>query len=216
VADYDRIYTDHADFFGADPSPLLARFTDHIPDGSRILDIGVGQGRHALPLARRGFRITGIDTSGVAIETVRDRARQEHLHLDLWRGHFLEYQPTNGLFGAVLVFGLLQMLGRREGASLLFRLREWTLPGGLVFLTAWHVDDPSYSHISQTWTPIGLHSFRSSEGECRTFLARSEIRDLMLGWGILHHWEGLGPEHRHADGPVERHGAVELVAVRPG
>ena len=64
------------------------------------------------------------------------------------------------------------------------------------------------------WERIGLHSFRAPTGLVRTFLARDEILDLMMGWDVLHHCEGRGPEHEHAAGPPERHGVVEIVARR--
>jgi len=214
MTDYDRLYRETADYFGTEPSPLLEQFKDHIPPDSPVLEIGVGQGRNALPLARQGLAVTGIDISSVAIDGVGAIARREKLPLELWHGSFLDFEPPAGTFGTVLAFGLMQTCLRREGAALLFRLREWTRPGGVIFLSAWHVDDPSYGAVSETWTRVGLHSFQKETGEVRTFLARGEIRDLLIGWGVLHCWEGMTEEHSHGDGPPEQHGAVELVAVR--
>jgi 2-polyprenyl-3-methyl-5-hydroxy-6-metoxy-1,4-benzoquinol methylase len=203
-------------FIAGEPSSLVERFADHLPAGCSVLDIGVGQGRHALYLASRGFAVTGIDLRAEALDEAQARATARGLQLDLVQGDFIDYVPRNGRFDAVLGFGLLQTLSRRQGASLLHRLRAWTRRDGLAFLTAWHVDDPSYSELSASWERFGLHSFRGPQDQVRTFLARGEIRDLMLGWGVLHHWEGLGPEHRHGDGPLERHGEVEFVAIRSG
>ncbi len=31
---------------------------------------------------------------------------------------------------------------------------------------------------------------------------------------VVHTWEGLGQEHRHGDGPTERHGLAEAVLRR--
>ena len=43
--------------------------------GSRILDIGCGTGRHSVELARRGFRMTGIDQSTGMLAEARKAAQ---------------------------------------------------------------------------------------------------------------------------------------------
>lgn len=48
-------------------------------EGSRILDVGCGPGRHALALARRGMRVHGIDISSSFVEVARDSAQREGL-----------------------------------------------------------------------------------------------------------------------------------------
>lgn len=35
--------------------------TDHVPSGERILELGCGPGRHALTLARLGYRVVGVE-----------------------------------------------------------------------------------------------------------------------------------------------------------
>jgi 2-polyprenyl-3-methyl-5-hydroxy-6-metoxy-1,4-benzoquinol methylase len=208
-----KTYTEYTDFYGSAPSPLCAQYGALLPDGCRVLDIGVGQGRNALPLARRGCLVTGIDTNADAIAQVRDKAAREGLAIDLYHTSFLDYQPDHP-FDAVLCFGLLQTLSRREGASLVHRLRNWVRPGGALFMTAWHVDDPSFEKVSETWRPDGLHSFVGPDQQHRLYLARQEVFDLLLGWQTVHHWEGLGPPHAHPDGTKHCHGEVAAVAVR--
>lgn len=61
-----------------------------LPSGGRILDIGCGTGRHAVELARRGFRLTGVDLSGGMLEEARKAAREagvsiEWIHADAAR-----------------------------------------------------------------------------------------------------------------------------------
>jgi len=48
-----------------------------LPAGSHILDVGCGVGRHAIELARHGFRVTGIDISGGMLDEGRCRSAQE-------------------------------------------------------------------------------------------------------------------------------------------
>jgi SAM-dependent methyltransferase len=48
------------------------------PKGSeRVLDLGCGNGRHALELARRGFSVVGVDLAGPLIEVAREDAERE-------------------------------------------------------------------------------------------------------------------------------------------
>src|SRR5678816_4345560 len=42
--------------------------------GGRALDLCCGPGRHAVPLARHGFKVTGVDLSGFLLDEARSRA----------------------------------------------------------------------------------------------------------------------------------------------
>jgi 2-polyprenyl-3-methyl-5-hydroxy-6-metoxy-1,4-benzoquinol methylase len=48
----------------------------------KILDIGCGTGRHSLELARRGYRLTGIDLSNSLLDKAREKARAQKLRID--------------------------------------------------------------------------------------------------------------------------------------
>jgi 2-polyprenyl-3-methyl-5-hydroxy-6-metoxy-1,4-benzoquinol methylase len=47
--------------------------------GAHVLDVACGHGRHSLELARRGFRVTGVDLSPRSIELAREAAAREGL-----------------------------------------------------------------------------------------------------------------------------------------
>ena len=63
------------------PSPLLVEAASELPPG-RALDLACGTGRNALWLAQRGWRVTAVDGSPAAIESLRRRAAQEGLTVD--------------------------------------------------------------------------------------------------------------------------------------
>lgn len=211
---YDDTYGE-ADWFGPEPSNLLGDHADLLPAGARVLDLGVGQGRNALPLARRGCVVTGIDTSAVAVETVARAAAAEDLPVTVELEDFRVYRSEEP-FDAVLCFGLLQMLPVTDAALLTARLREWVRPGGHLFLTAWHTGDPACGDPAGGWLATGPRSFHDPAGDRHRFYLHSgEILDFFPAWRVVHHWEGLGPEHRHGDGEPERHGNVDVVLARP-
>jgi len=215
MSHYDTEYKKNPGLFGTEPSSLVVSHGLLIPAAGKVLDVGVGQGRNAIALARRGCQVTGIDPSEVAIATTAKNAQEAEVSLDLWNGSIWQYKAEPAEFNAVLLFGLIQILTREHITDLVAWIEQTLAPAGLVFLTAWHVDDPRYAAIEEAWDEVGKNSFKGKDDEVRTYLDRGEILTLFQGWDVIHHWEGLGGEHRHGDSPPERHGRIEFVARKP-
>ena len=70
---------------------------------ARILDVGCGNGRHAIEFARRDYQVTGIDVAVSYLDDARAAARKEKLGIDfrLQRGSDLR---DNGIYDFVLAF----------------------------------------------------------------------------------------------------------------
>ena len=45
-----------------------------VPDRGRVLDVACGTGRHAIPLAQAGYRVTGVDLSPLYVRMAREEA----------------------------------------------------------------------------------------------------------------------------------------------
>jgi SAM-dependent methyltransferase len=98
--------------------------------GARILDVPCGSGRHALELARRGQRVTGLDVSAEAVAHARAAAATEGLDIDLHVGD-MRRLPTGLRVDAALClgnsFGYLDHAGNER---FLAGLAELVTPGG--------------------------------------------------------------------------------------
>jgi SAM-dependent methyltransferase len=66
-----------------------------------ILDLACGPGRHALELARRGFRVTGVDVTAPFLDQARGLAAAEGLRLELVRADMREFERPEA-FDAVI------------------------------------------------------------------------------------------------------------------
>ncbi len=49
----------------------------NVPEGGRVLDVACGTGRHSIPLAQRGYTVTGIDLSPLFIQKAAEHAQSE-------------------------------------------------------------------------------------------------------------------------------------------
>lgn len=60
------------------PTPTVVEALDHVTLASprpSAIDVGAGEGRHSFELARRGFSVTALEGSQVAVGKARERAR---------------------------------------------------------------------------------------------------------------------------------------------
>ncbi len=212
--DYNQAYRDIEHLFGVEPEPLLKRCYMELDMTKPVLDIGAGQGRNCLFLAREGFDVVAIEPSAVGIEAISTSAAKEGLSVQAHQTTFEAFRPGSCQFGGFLVFGLIQELPRESIELLISRINSWTMAGSFVFVTCFTTDDSAYPRISKEWKNIGKRSFADEDGTIRTYLEPKEILGMFGGYKVIHHWEGFGPMHRHGDGPPEQHAKAELVIQR--
>ena len=78
---WDARYRDGAYENRPHPTALLAEWLPRLPPG-RALDVACGAGRNALFLAARGFRVSALDISAVALERGRRAAAERGLTIE--------------------------------------------------------------------------------------------------------------------------------------
>ncbi|HDQ46185.1 MAG TPA: class I SAM-dependent methyltransferase [bacterium] len=67
----------------------------HSDKGLEILDIGCGTGRHAIELAGRGYRVTGVDLSESQLRRAREKAREQGVEAEFIRADARELDFEN-------------------------------------------------------------------------------------------------------------------------
>jgi malonyl-CoA O-methyltransferase len=70
--------------------------------GLRVLDVGCGTGRHALPLAAQGAEVVGLDPTAEMIDRAREKAQARGISLDLRRAGIDALPADLGQFDLVL------------------------------------------------------------------------------------------------------------------
>ena len=106
--------------------------------GALILDAGCGNGRHALPLARAGYRVVALDMSAVLLAAAR-RAARDASWPHFVRGSYarLPFEPAT--FDAVLCLGTaLGYLADQGDRAALHEFRSMLAPGGRLVIETLH------------------------------------------------------------------------------
>jgi len=79
MASYDKYYKE-IKYFGSAYKEMLD-FFEKYEDKGTLLDLGCGQGRDSLELAKLGYSVTGIDISSVGIKNMLSEAKKNKLNV---------------------------------------------------------------------------------------------------------------------------------------
>ena len=98
---YDGILQFRRDLF-------LRHLDQYIDPGSRVLDFGCGSGDFLVEIARRGFRVTGLDLSPQMLHQCKQRIAEADVTADLICGRIEEQRELGGKFRAVVCSSVLE------------------------------------------------------------------------------------------------------------
>jgi ubiquinone/menaquinone biosynthesis C-methylase UbiE len=107
----------------------------NIPPGMRVLDVACGTGNLAIPAARKGAQVTGVDIAPNLLEQGRQRAADEGLKATFDEGDAEQLPYPDAAFDVVMsMFGA--MFGPRP-ERVAAELTRVCRPGGVVAMANW-------------------------------------------------------------------------------
>ena len=153
-----------------------------------VLEFGCGTGADAVYLAERGFEVTAVDSSPIALERARRRAQQEGALVRFVLDDVFDFAQTAGQFDFVYDAGFYHFMRHGELERFLDMLWRITRPGSLYLTLAGNSRErtkngpPRVSRddirieLGRLFEPVQLRTFRFES------LTRSKGH---LGWSCL-------------------------------
>lgn len=122
-----------------------------VAPGTRMLDVACGAGQIAIPAARAGAQVTGVDLADNLIEQARTRARTAGVaaQFDVGDAEMLSY--PDGAFE--LVVSLIGAMFAPRPALVAAELLRVCRPGGRIVMANWTPE----GHVGQMFKIIGKH-----------------------------------------------------------
>ena len=150
---------------------LLVEWLQHLPAGTRLLDLGCGGGRDAGDLDLRGYRVVGVDRTSALLSAGRRRYRS----LPLVRAD-LRQLPFHAMsFDGLWAAASLMHLPKPEARRILADLCKLVRPGGLFAATVTY--GMKSRLVTDGWVP-GRYFARWKKDELARVVRRA-------GWTIL-------------------------------
>ncbi len=112
-----------------------------LPQGSRILDMGCGTGRHSVELAKRGYSVTGVDISSGMLAQAKEAAGKAGVEVEWIHADATQFKPERLYDAAIcLCEGAFGLLGKNDdpleqGLSILRNINRALKPDSKVIMT---------------------------------------------------------------------------------
>lgn len=152
-----------------------------LPQGSSILDLCCGHGRHAIPLAQRGYQVTGQDLSEVFLREAERAAQAQGVPVH-WVHGDMRNIPYENEFDAVIniftAFGYFE--NQDEDQKVLRQVSKALKPGGLFLLETLHREGLMRQYVPHmiSYYPEGLIELEERSFDLLT--SRNEVKITMI------------------------------------
>ncbi|MBY5394650.1 class I SAM-dependent methyltransferase [Rhizobium leguminosarum] len=196
---YDDGYKAVQGFWGTTPGSLVSEFLKNRPvEGIRALDVGAGEGKNAVALARAGASVDAVECSGSAIRNGRELFSDvsvNWIHEDA-----LEVRYERAAYDLVVCYGLVHCLPSEPAAQeLLHQLQAALKPGGTFILVSFN---------------NGSHDLSAHPGFKPLLLKHDWFLERFHGWHMKHVTDSILFEtHPHNKIP-HHHSLTRLTAVK--
>lgn len=132
----------------------------NLQQGSNVLDLMCGYGRHAIALARKGINVTAVDNLGDYINEIEITAEKENLPVKAVQSGVLEF-TTSEKFGLTTCMGnSLNFFNSADTKKLLTNINSFLKPGGHLLINSWSIAEIAIKNFKdRSWSQIGDMKF---------------------------------------------------------
>jgi len=128
---WDERYGTEELIWKAEPNRFLVEELDALPPG-RALDLACGEGRNAVWLASKGWRVTGADFSRAGLAKAQRLATDRGVEVTWVEADVVEWRPPTASFDLVVVMYLHLLAEQRRQA--LAHAAAALAPGGVLLV----------------------------------------------------------------------------------
>jgi len=199
---FNRVYgkPDDPFYYGLKPSEELEKFLNEThPPAGEALDLGCGEGRNSLLLARYGYHVHAFDASSQGIQKLEKYTRSLGLdNIDCIVADVRDARPKPNFYDAIVAVTIVDHITEKEGKKVAEAIIDVMKPGGFVFIEVMTIHDPGAKasreedeNVSETASFI-KHYFE--EGELAAWFSQLET---LLYEEIMKYDDSHGTPHYH-------------------
>jgi len=198
---YEKAYSKNKNFFGEKPSLLIYDHHYLFPKNLSFLDLGCGQGKDLLFMNTLGHKCLGVEKSPTAVKQLLKIIKKRKLKdIRVIHSDILDFEFSDNSYDIINLRNALQYFRKNEVQKLIKRIQKYVSKKGFIIISAFTVEDPSYSAKS-----TGFKSHFSKNELLYYFTSK---------FNIIYYFEGLLQDKGHGNYPPHQHGVAMLIAQK--
>ncbi len=138
IGRYDRLYSAVGTLWSEAPGRMV-RQASKISRVGRALDVGCGDGKNALYLAKLGWEVDAFDVSALALACFQKRLKgTKNLSIRAWQDNAHDCDLRQRSYQLVVAYGLYHCLSDADVVAAHSRVTRAVAPGGLLAYAAFN------------------------------------------------------------------------------
>lgn len=193
VSHYESDYKKDEYFWGIQPSMMCLKILELMPPTRplKVLDIGCGEGKDAVFLARCGYDVSAFDISEAGLSKTKRLAEKNRVHVRIFRANICDYRLDEGydiLFSSGTLHYIKPELRDEVMANYKSHINENGMVALHVFVEKPFIGLPPDDNLS--------HYFPWKSGQLFMY-----FHDWVINYCTEYIWDcnSTGIPHRHAD-----------------
>ncbi len=195
--DFSKEYTKEQFYWGTEPHKAVIHLLNFIKSGE-VLDIGIGEGKNAIFLAKNGFNVEGVDCSIEGLDKVEKLAKINGILVKTFCADIRTFKFQKEYDLIVSMF-TLHFLPKEQSLEIIKKIKDFTKIGGINLITLFTKEVPDYSQEIEK--RLGLNLFN-----------KNELKSLYLNWEIIKYSEKIRLDSSH--GEPHYHSTSLLIAKK--
>lgn len=209
---WEKSYREVKRLWSSNPDAKLMQYFDLINKG-HVLDLGIGEGRNALPFNMSGFNIDGVDISETALSRCRENLDDSSSIINLDICDLRKYDIKKDNYSIIISANVLNFFKKSEVDGIIKNIKSGLKADGVVYLSVFSTLEPNYKFLksNKKENEVEENTFYIEERDSYAhFFTQEELLQHFNDFELICLVEGL--EYDSSHGNPHYHGGIEFMA----